>query len=116
MLATYISIFRYGLCQFKNTRHTVDRWTPILAGFLSTFAILWEPAHRRHELVLYLLPKSLEAFWKFLQKRNLVKSLPNGEVLIFAIGMAIIMYCYQNEDKCIKSSYLSILQKFYGVN
>ena len=43
MLSMYCMIFRYGLCQTKNRRHTVDRLNPIVAGFLATFSILWEP-------------------------------------------------------------------------
>lgn len=90
----YVAIFRYLTCFFKNTRRKVDRWNVILAAFICTFAILWEPSHRRTELTLYLFPRFLEAVWIFLEKREIVKSLPYGEVFIFAIAMGIIMYCY----------------------
>lgn len=115
-MASYIAVFRYGLCFFKNTSHKVNRWTPILSGFFSSFGILWEPAGRRLELALYMLPKTLEAFWKWLKHRNLVKSVPFGEILLFAFAMGVIMHCYQNEEKSIKPTYKSILAKFYGNN
>lgn len=35
-MSSYIAVFRYGLCFFKNSRHVVDRWTPIMAGALGT--------------------------------------------------------------------------------
>jgi hypothetical protein len=115
-MATYVAAFRYFVCYFKNKRQKVDRWNVILGAFLCTFAILWEPSHRRTELTLYLFPRFLDAFWHFLEKRGIVKSLPFGEVLIFAVAMGIIMYCYQNEEKNIKSTYLSIFKRFWGVN
>lgn len=93
-MSTYIAAFRYFICFFKNKRHTIDRWNIILSAFICTFAIFWEPSHRRTELTLYLFPRFLEAVWVFLEKRGIVKSLPNGEILIYAIAMGIIMYCY----------------------
>ena len=93
-LSTYIALFRYGLCVFKNLRHKVDRWNVILAGFLSGFGLLWEPPGRRTELALYFLPRFLEALWGFSKKRQWVTPIKHGEIIIFAIAMGIIMYCY----------------------
>ncbi len=116
MLATYCTIFRYLLCQTKNRRHKVDRWNPIISGFCATFSILYEPASRRAELTLYLVPRFLEAVWNFLLRRNWVQNIKNGEVLLFAVAMSIIGYCYQNEEDCIKPTYLGIFKKFWGEN
>ena len=115
-MSFYIAIFRYLTCFFKNYRRKIDRLNIILAGFICTFAILFEPAHRRTELALYLIPRFLEASWAFLEKRGFVASIQYGEVLIFAFAMGIIMYCYQNEEKSIKSTYLSMFKRFWGVN
>ena len=115
-LSCYIAIFRYGLCKVKNVRQKIDTWNVIIPAIACTFAIFWEPSHRRIELALYLFPRFLEALWEFLLKRGLVKSVPNGEVLLFSFAMGIIMYCYQNESKAIKSTYLSMFQKFWGTN
>ena len=65
-----------------------------MGAFFCTFAILFEPTNRRAELALFLFPRFLEALWAFLKKRGIVTSVPNGEVLIFAIPMGIIMYCF----------------------
>ena len=115
-MATYVAIFRYLLCFFKNYRHKIDRFNVIAAAFVCTFGIMWEPSHRRTELALYLFPRFLEALWAFLEKRGIVKSVPYGEVFLFAVAMGIIMYCYQNEEKNIKSTYLSMFKRFWGVN
>ena len=116
MLAVYCTIFRYGLCQFKNMRHKNDKYNPIVSGFLATLTILFEPASRRAELTLYLVPRFLEALWNFFLRRNIVSNIKNGEVILFSIAMSIICYCYQNEEDCIKPSYLGIFKKFWGEN
>ena len=111
--ATYVAIFRYSLCFFKNKRRKIDRWNVILAAFVCTFAIFFEPSHRRTELALYMIPRFLEATFLFLHKHHLVLSVEYGEVLLFSVAMGIIMFFYQNEDKNINSTYLSLFKRFW---
>ena len=94
MLALFVTIFRYFLCVTKNTRHKVDKWNPTIAGMLCPVTIMLEPAGRRTELTLYLIPRFAEALWNFLLKKNLVKNIRNGEVLLFAVAMSVICYSY----------------------
>lgn len=115
-MSSYIALFRFFLCFNKNVRGKIDIWNVIIAGLISTFGIIFEPSGRRAELALYILPKSLEALWKWLLKRDLVKPIKHGEVLLFAIGMGIIMHCYQADEKNVKPTYLSIIKKFFGTN
>ena len=116
MLTIYTTIFRYLLCQTKNVRHKLDKWNPIIGGLVAPWTILMEPAGRRPELVLFMLPRALETFWNALACRNIVKNIRHGEVIVFAIAMSIICYCYQNEQDCIKPTYLGVFKKFYGEN
>ena len=88
----------------------------MIPGFLCTFAILFEPASRRTELALYLIPRFLEALWMFLAKRNIVAPVPHWEVITFCVAMGILMYCYQNEEKSIKPTYLNMFKSFWGTN
>ena len=115
-ISVYVSSFWYFICFFKNKRFKTDKWNIILASFICSFAVLFEPANRRTELALYMFPRFLESLFLFMEKRGYVKSIPNGEVLVFAIAMGIIMYCYQNEEKNIKSTYLSMFKKYWGTN
>ena len=95
MLATYIAVFRYGLCFFKNLRHKVDIWTVLYSGFIGPFvSLFWEPAGRRAELTVYMIPRFAEALWDWLVKHGVVKSIKNGELIIFAVAMAVICYSY----------------------
>ena len=115
-LATYIALFRFFLCFTKNTRQKIDRFNPIVAGLIAPLSILWEPKGRRAELTLYLVPKFLESLWNWLLKHKVAVNIPNGEVIIFAVAMAVICYSMQNEEDCVKPTYRSMFRKFYGDN
>ena len=115
-ISCYVAVFWYFCCRFRNWRHRTDKWNVILASFLCSFAVLFEPAHRRTELALYMFPRFLESLFLFLEKRGYIKSIANGEVLVFAVALGIIMYCYQNEERNIKSTYLSMFKKYWGTN
>lgn len=96
-LSLYVSIFWYFACVFKKMRHKVDQWNIILASIVCSFALLIEPQNRRVEVALFMFPRFLEQMWYSLEKRGIVRSIPNGEVLVFAISMSLMMYSYQNE-------------------
>jgi membrane-bound inhibitor of C-type lysozyme len=74
------------------------------AAVFSGFGILFEQAHKRVEITYYCIPKTLEATWNFLEKRNLVKTLPYQEILAFALAMGVIGLNYGDgtDPKTIK--------------
>ena len=115
-LATYVSVFQYMLCFTKNTRGRVDRWNVILATFVCGFSFIFEHKSRRVEIVMYMLPRVFESLYKMAMAKGMVKTVRHGEVLVFAVCMAIIMYCYQNEPEQIKPAYHNMLQRFFGTN
>ena len=115
-ISVYVSSFWYFCCVFRNKRLKTDKWNVIMAAFICSFAVLFEPANRRTELALYMFPRFLESAFLFLEKRGYLKSVPNGEVLVFASALSVIMYSYQNEERNIKSTYLSMFKKYWGKN
>ena len=66
----------------------------IIASFVCGFAVLFEPASRRSELAFYMVPRALESLFNMMAKRGYVNHVKNGEILVFAFSMALIMYCY----------------------
>ena len=112
----YVAVFRYLLCFTKNYRHKIDRWNVVISSFVCGFAILFEHKSRRSELAFYMVPRALESYYNMLVKRGYAKHLRNGEVLVFALSMALIMYCHQNEPQHIKPAYESMVRKFFGTN
>ena len=115
-ISAYVALFWYLICRFKNIRRKTDKWNIIFSSFFCSFVILIEPAHRRTELALYMFPRFLESLFLFMEKYGYVKSIANGEVLVFALAMGIIMFCYQNDQTNIKSTYLSMFKKYWGTN
>ena len=62
-ISTYTTVVRYLICFLKNTRGKMDRWNILIATFVGTIGIMFEPSSRRNELSLYLIPKFLDALW-----------------------------------------------------
>ena len=94
------------LCKVKNIRGKVDGtfiiviysgWNPAIGAFFAGFSIAWEEESRRSEIALFIMPRFFETLWNFLKRRNLVKPLPGGELIVFALAMGIINYFYQME-------------------
>ena len=112
-LSTYMSLLVYGMCFWR--RLVGNRPLHVIISGLLTFpGMFWEAEGRRTEMSHYFLSPFLEGAWMWLKKRGLVFDVPNGEVIIFAITMAIIMFCYQFEQSAIKGTYLSLFKKLWG--
>ena len=113
-IGVYVASFWYAFCKIAHIRKKTDGFTVILASFICSFSLFFEPGHRRIEIALFLVPRFFEQLWYTLLKRNMVGSVKNIEVFIFAVGLSILMYCFENEPRNIKNSYLSLLNKFFG--
>ena len=115
-LATYMTILKYGICFFKNLSGQNRPLVVIISGLCTFPGMYWEADGRRTEMGLYFLSPFLEGMWKWFAKRGYVSSISNGEIYLFVITMAILMYCYQQEPDTIKDTYLSICKKLWGEN
>jgi len=101
------------MCFTRNLRKCDDKWNTILSGNLSGTAIFFESPTRRLDLLIYSFAKLLQIIYRLLAKRNLIFSIPNGEVALFCIAMAIFMNLFQNNPHQIKPTYVrSILSLF----
>mmetsp|Transcript_19489 Transcript_19489/g.21798 ORF Transcript_19489/g.21798 Transcript_19489/m.21798 type:complete len:189 (-) Transcript_19489:49-615(-) len=112
-LATYMGLLIYGICFWRRLignrpLHVIN------AGLLTFPGMFWEAEGRRTEMSHYFLSPFLESIWMWLKKRGLAADIPSGDVLLFSITMAIIMYCYQFEQSVIKGTYLSLFKKLWG--
>ena len=93
-LASYVAVFWYCNCFFKNLTGRIDKWSIVYSSFICSFTCFFEAPSRRTELALYMFPRMLESLFLMAEKRGYVRSIPNGEVLVFALAMAVLMYCY----------------------
>ncbi|BFF89834.1 transmembrane protein 135-like [Drosophila madeirensis] len=71
---------------------TVAFFPSFLASWLS---IAIERPERRTPLALYVSNVGIETVWNMLESRGLVRSLPNGQVLIMGLSITVLMYLYR---------------------
>lgn len=112
-LTSYLGLLVYGFCTFR--RLLGNRPLHIILSGLWTFpGMFWEAEGRRTEMSHYFLSPFLEGIWMWFKKRGLVADVMYGEIGLFMITMAIIMYCYQNEKDAIKSTYMTLFKRLWG--
>lgn len=104
-------------------RHLIDffNWRDsklwyYLAGVFSSFSILIERKDRRSELALYAFPRAADAFYTVLYERQLVVSLPQGELLLFCASMGCIMFFHENDRKTLSPYFARFLERFLPDN
>lgn len=68
-----------------------------IPAFMSSFtAILVERPSRRSLLTMYVANVATETLWKMGVSRNLVSSIPNGQVLIFGAATSALLYYFRS--------------------
>eukprot|EP00099_Drosophila_melanogaster_P009627 NP_001262370.1 uncharacterized protein Dmel_CG11737, isoform B [Drosophila melanogaster] len=98
-------------------RHMLGRYNFYTVAFVPCFlasfsAILVERPARRPLLTLYVANVATEALWKMAESRGWVRSVPNGQTLIFGVSMAALLYIYRTGTT--KDSIFNILRIFVG--
>jgi hypothetical protein len=51
-----------------------------------------------------------------MKSRGWVRSYNNGEVAIFVVASAVLMYFYQNEPENLRPNIKGVLSKLLGIN
>eukprot|EP01132_Coremiostelium_polycephalum_P001985 gene1985-2442_t len=102
-LGTYGGVFAGSICLLRAILGRDSKSIAAMGGFLAGFSsILIERKERRSELALYCLNQALEIVWKMAAARGLAFYIKNGEVLVFMIASAILMYFYKQEPQCLR--------------
>lgn len=94
------SAFSYSayLCLLRGVFGGFNIWTAsYIPAFMSSFtAILVERPSRRSLLTMYVANVATETLWRMGVSRNLVKSIPNGQVLIFGVATSALLYYFRS--------------------
>lgn len=94
------SAFSYSayLCLLRHYFGGFNIWTAsFIPAFMSSFtAILVERPSRRPLLTMYVANVATETLWKMAVSRKLVKSVPNGQVLIFGAATSALLYYFRS--------------------
>mmetsp|Transcript_10242 Transcript_10242/g.11805 ORF Transcript_10242/g.11805 Transcript_10242/m.11805 type:complete len:520 (+) Transcript_10242:220-1779(+) len=112
---TSISLMRLLGFNFSNVG-TFAHLAPAAAGFLSGLATLIEKKSRRIELALYVLSKAVEGRATQLVEAGLLPNFRGAEILVFMSSLAVIMHAYVRHAKMLRSSYYSILCRFFDTD
>ncbi|XP_052241949.1 transmembrane protein 135-like isoform X5 [Dreissena polymorpha] len=113
--------FIAGLVRRKGKKYYRDKFLRELAQstlFLTTNGTLFITCFciwRRGLLAMYTGNLAIETIWRMLKARGLVRSLPNGEVLLFSVAAAIYLY-YFKKDNGLPAGTLSMFKKVFGAS
>jgi len=103
-LTTYQFTVKFSNCMLRNARQVDDGYQAMLGGLLTGLACLFERPSRVSELMLYCVPKSLEACWNFGRKYYGFQPVPYFELPLFAVGNAILVSALKED---LKSTYFN---------
>jgi hypothetical protein len=68
------------------------------------------------EYIIFTYPRSIEGLWDLLEKLNIVKSIPYGRQLIFALSIGTALVIYKNKKEEMPNSYRNFIQIVFGKN
>lgn len=111
-VASFVALYMACICVQRKIMTKDHRFVYYLAGLGASASILIEPKNRRSELALYVLPRALDSLYIILRDRRIVSGVRHGEVLVFAVSMAIMMHTYEHEKDSMGSFLHSTLKRF----
>ncbi|CAK92935.1 unnamed protein product (macronuclear) [Paramecium tetraurelia] len=115
-LTLMVQSLRYNWCKQVRFRKVVDPLIPMTGGFLGAFSLLLESKTRVQEIMLSIVPRFFETLLNLMKRKGYMIDIPKGDVLVFAVILAIIHYYYQHDHKALKATYRGVFAKFWGKN
>lgn len=114
-----MSAFSYSvfLCVMRRLTGSYNFYTSsYIPAYIAAFvSILVERPSRRGLLCLYVSNVATETGWNILKARGLVRSLPYGEIMIFGMSTATLLYFYRlNRQKDYKDSMFDVFRFALG--
>ncbi|GLE02894.1 hypothetical protein PINS_up011758 [Pythium insidiosum] len=111
-VASFVALYMACVCVQRRFATKDHRIVYYLAGLGASTSILIEPKSRRSELALYVLPRALESLFVILRDRRIVKGVRHGDVALFSLSMACMMYAYEHEKSSMGTFLHSTLKRF----
>jgi len=102
-------------CVGRNQFGMHYRISYFIAPFIASWiGIIIEKKERRHELAVYVANQAVEAIWRVLESRGVVKQVKNGILYLFCISMGFLLYFQKNEPSLLSGSTRTLLRLFIG--
>jgi len=111
-LSSFVTLYMFLICARQRITIYDHRAVYWLAGFISSWTILFEQKSRRSELALYVLPRAIDSWVMTMQDRKLLANIPHGEKGLFALGMAALMYYREFHPECMSPLLRRLLNFF----
>ena len=92
-------------CFLRNMLGIESKWAYYLNGAMAGSMVLIEPAGRRLELALYILPRTIECIWNSLVFNKRIRPIRYGECIYFSLASGILMSLYQTDPQSIHHGY-----------
>ena len=96
-LGAFIGLVWAGVCGHRNACWRDIPRGPLLASFLSGWAVLLEHQRRRPELAVYVAPRALQTVWALLTGAGVVRNVPGASLLICALASSVVMSLYEED-------------------
>lgn len=110
-LASFVTLYMSVVCTHRNLFSTENKYLFWFAGLICSSSIMLEKKSRRSELALYTLPRALDSLYMILNERKWLGTVPNGELYLFMLSMAGLMYYYDFERSTM-SNLIASLAKY----
>jgi len=114
-LGVFGCVFFAFICNLRKLRQKDFKSNYFISGFFGALAcISVEKKSRRTELTTYILNQAMESAFRVAEHYNFVKARNNGEIAIFMLANAIIMYLYHHETDTLRGSARGIVKMVLG--
>jgi hypothetical protein len=100
-LAGFVAIYMSVVCAHRKVATHDSKYLWWVAGLLCSTSIMVEKKSRRGELALYVLPRAIDSLYQIMADRKWLAGVKNGELYIFMMSMAGLMYFYENEANTV---------------
>jgi hypothetical protein len=116
VLTGMVLFAKITICAYVTYMNRADSWAMVLASLGVIPATFIESAAKISDFSLYVMPRFFDAFWKYLKRRGLTKTVPFFQVLLFSVSSGVISYASFWEDDTIKSTIKNLWKRFLGEN
>ena len=104
-LGLWNSSYKLILCLWRRF-FKEDKYSSLIAGFISAFALSFEKSSRRLTIALYLFARALHSAWLKIDNDSLQIETEGGEVIVvWCLAAGIVFFSAYHLDTISKSTY-----------
>lgn len=99
LLGGISGFYKFALCTMRRIRNKDDGVNALIAGAIAGLSLHFESSPKRRKFILMtLFCRSLDTLVTLLDKRNVIKKIPDFEVYMFGPVISFLIYCYFYEN------------------